>query len=492
MIAMWMSAALAGDPVDQVGRVEIVASRRDDWDVVPLGRDGALLVGHDKDGFTFSRYDTDFKALWSSDWAPDDKLDREGTWVDGGAAWMLMHRGRDKEFIILRLDLATGATRELPFTAPDKESDLDLVVQGDDAWVTGVTHGTWDWIRGAPGILLHADLRAGVVEPMDIAAAIDADKAWLHHLQQSPAGIALTVSVDKKRHRTLYVVPVHGGNLGKPLVVAPGDDDDKNLLTATRIDTPDGPIALGTYANGDKHFGSQGMYLAGFPAGASPWMHYQSFTSFKHFFDYLPEKRRARLAKRIEKKGEEGDDLDLAYNLYLHAPMILGDRLVLVAEAYYPQFHTVTTTRTQTVNGMTQTVTTTSQVFDGWRYTHAVVAAFDRHGELLWDSSVPIGDVLSPTVREQVAVSVVGNHIRMLYCVAGKVYAIEADGNDVHGQKAAQRLEADDEDATVKTSWDSHSVWWYDDWFLLWGYERIKGQDGRKTVFAFTKVGPHV
>jgi hypothetical protein len=49
---------------------------------------------------------------------------------------------------------------------------------------------------------------------------------------------------------------------------------------------------------------------------------------------------------------------------------------------------------------------------------------------------------------------------------------------------------AEGEDATVKTSWDSHAAWWYDDWFLLWGYERVKEAKKRRTVFAFSKVGP--
>jgi hypothetical protein len=486
------SGAFAGEVVDQAARHAILVDRRDSWNVVPLGKEGLLLIGADRSAsaFTFSRYDTDFRPTWTRDFEAPDRAALVDTWVDGGAAWLLLHRGRQTDFGLVRVDLATGEPTWQAVDPGVKAHSFDaLLVRGKDLYVAAIESG-WDILRGGRGSLVHVDLPSKRAEMVDLMGAVGSDRAWLSRLVSTPDGVGVTVAVDEKRHRTLYVVGLDGAKTKPPLVVAPGDLDDTNLLTGVAIPTGgERSLVVGTWANSARGWGSQGMYLAGFEGTTRSWLAYHSFTEFQHFFDYLPDKLRERIARRVERKQAQSDDVDLGYLLDLHAPMVLGDRVVLVAEAYYPEYHTYTTTQTTTVNGVTTTTTTTHQVFDGWRYTHAAVAAFDLQGALLWDASLPIGNVLSPTVREQVAVSLAGDHIEMMYCVAGKVYVATADGNAMHGEKVSQRLEAE-EDETIKTSWDSHAAWWYDDWFLLWGFERVEGEGGMHTEFTFAKVRP--
>jgi hypothetical protein len=492
LLSLAHAAETTTTPVTQADRVEIVADKRDDWNVVPLGRDGLLLTGSDAkaDGFTFSRYSTELHPLWTTDWVPPTDMNIEDVAVEGGAAWFLMHKTRKKDFTVLEVSLADGATQAIPLLSPVKTLLLDgLLVHGTEAYLLAMT-STRDFFRGTTGVLLHVDLPTRTTDMVAVPAA-GKNELRLDHLVSGPGpdDIALTGAVERKHHRTMYVLDLEHGAVKHTLEVAPALNEEKNLLTATRVRTTgDDSLVVGTFASGEKDYAAQGMYVAGYNGNTQAWTRYHSFTSFKHFFDYLPDKLRARVERKIEKRADKGLDLDLNYMLDLHAPMVLGDRYVMVAEAYYPEYHTYSQTYTTTVNGVTTTQTRTYQVFDGYRYTHAVVAAFDKQGQLLWDSSVPIGNVLSPTVREQVAVQVLGDHIKMMYCVAGKVYALEADGNEVHGEKAEQRLVAEDEDEQVKTSWNSHSAWWYDDWFLVWGFERIKGDDGKRTVFAFTKA----
>jgi len=489
MFAALLPLALAApSAVSQVLRHEIVADRRDAWEVVPLGAEGLLLVGSDDrgDAFTFTRYDANFAPLWTKDWAPPERAEVRGAWVDGGDAWLLLHR-RGADFTVLGIDLTTGEPTAFSLTSPVKKTrEVEgLFVRGDDAWLTAGPAAV-DPVEGAEGTLVHVDLTAGSAEALDIAGLVGEPRMRLRHVQATAEGVSVVATVDTQRHRALFVVDVKGRDLEGALAMAPPEEDNTNLLGALRVPaSTGGDLVVGTYAQGARDTGAQGLFLARFVEGRQDWLRYHSFLSFQHFFDYLPEPMRERLARRIEKKAEKGVELDLGYRLSLHAPLIVGGRYVIVGEAYYPQYHTVTTTTT--ANGTT--TRTSHEVFDGWRYTHAIVAAFDPLGELVWDASVPIGNVLSATVRDQVAVSVEGDHVHMLYCVGGKVYSLEADGNEVSGEKAEQRLIAAGGDAAVKTSWESRAAWWYDDWFLLWGYERIKEKGARRTVFAFSKVG---
>jgi hypothetical protein len=486
-VLLQLQLAHAAPAVSQVLRREIVADRRDAWEVVPLGAEGLLLVGSDDrgDAFTFTRYDADFAPLWTRDWAPPVKVELRGAWVDGGDAWLLLH-GRGADFTVLGVDLATGEPTAFPLTSPVKRTrEVEgLFVRGDDAWLTA-GRGAIDPVEGGDGTLVHVDLPAGTVEALDVAGLVGAKDVRIRHVQPTAEGVSVVATLDTQRHRTLYVVDVKGGDMSGALALSPPEEDDTNLLGALRVPaSTGGDLVVGTYAQGATDVGAQGMFLARYVDGRPDWLRYHSFLSFQHFFDYLPPAMRERLDRRIERKAEKGLELDLGYRVSLHAPLVIGNRYVLVGEAYYPQYHTVTTTTT--ANGTT--TSTSHQVFDGWRYTHAVVAAFDQLGDLMWDASVPIGNVLSPTIRDQVAVSVEGDHVHMLYCVGGKVYSLQADGDEVSGEKAEQRLIATGGDATVKASWESRAAWWYDDWFLLWGYERIKEKGARRTVFAFSKV----
>src|SRR5690606_31095835 len=56
-------------------------------------------------------------------------------------------------------------------------------------------------------------------------------------------------------------------------------------------------------------------------------------------------------------------------------------RYVLVAEAYHATYYTHT--YTTYVNGVNQTHY--SRVFNGYKYTHAVVLGLDQFGKKLWD-----------------------------------------------------------------------------------------------------------
>lgn len=490
-----LRAAAADEPaVSQADRVEIVASRRDDWKVIPLGQDGLLLVGEDKGGqLTLSRYDTDFKLLWTRDWEASARAEMEGSWVEGGAAWFLLHRYKKASFTLLRVDLETGKPTARELRSPVKTKwATGLLVDQEDAYLMALSK-TRELFGGDTGSLLHVDLGTNEVARVDVAEAAGVDELRFERLTAGPepGHVSITGAVDERRNRTLYVLDLKDGRVSGALTVRPDEGDEQNLLRATKIPLAgDDALVVGTWASGLRDLMAQGMYLSRYDGNNREWIRYHDFTSFQHFFDYLPEGRRARMQRKIERKAKNDQDVELDYLLRLHAPMLLTDRTVLVAEAYYPEYRTYTTTTTTTVNGVTTTRTTTTRVFAGFRYTHAVVAAFDQQGQLLWDASVPIGNVLSPTVRDHVAVQVQGDHIRMLYCVSGKVYTLEAYGDEVRGEKAEQRLLGESEDEKVKASWGSRSAWWYDDWFLVWGHERVKGDGERRTVFAFTKVGP--
>lgn len=486
---MWvLSAFVAGaEPLEQIQRYEVQVSGYDRWDVLPLGADGLVLVGQDERGAAFGvrKLDASFHDVWSGEYTPEKRDRLVDTAANAREVWLAFLRPGATEFTVVGFDRATGARTVIPCAAPKRLVEIEGLTVDDagHAWVLAV----FDARRR--GDLLAIDLDAKRVTPLDVAGQIGVDKGWFQALTTGPDrdDRSVTVLSTDARENTLWLVPFGTEGVGRALTLQGGAN---NLLTATRLPAPDGQrgLVIGTYASGGTDRMAQGMFLGGYEGDRGTWTKTHSFTTFDHFFDYLSEKRQERIRRAMERKAEGGGELELNYQLLLHGPLVLDDRVVVVAEAYYPQYHTYTTTQTSTVNGVTTTKTTTYVIFDGWRYTHATVAAFDLDGDRLWDASLPIGDVLLPQIRPVADVVPAADHLTVMYATGGKVYSVRADAAGVAGERGEQAIEAPEEDEVVKRGWGSYSQWWHDDVFLVWGFERVKGDEGRRTVFSFSAM----
>lgn len=483
------SPTALADPLEQTSRVELSLEGFDRWDVIPLGADGLVLVGQEDkgDGFQLRKLDTGFTLQWTSDYHPDGKVRFTDAAVSDEAVWLAFSRPGRESFTLVGFDRASGERVEIPCEASDRLVDLDGLVVDDDghAWALGIMDAR------RRGDLVAIDLRAKTATPMHVADALGDRKMYFQQIVTGPGEddrAVTTLRAEKKRFE-LQIVPFGPEGLSAPLTLPPPTDQEVNLLSGVRVPVEgDRGMVLGTYASGLKGRMAQGMFVGQYEGQAPTWMKYHSFTSFDHFFDYLPDRKRERILATADRKSEAGKDLDLNYLLLPHAPLILPDRTVLVAEAYYPKYHQYTTTSTSTVNGKTTTTTTVHTVFDGWMFTHAVVAAFSPTGERLWDASAPIGNVLLPQVRPVVTVLPQGDRVTIVYPSKGKIYSVVADAMGVTGERGEQAPETEEEGERVKTSWDSHAAWWYDDVFLLWGFEKVKGDGGRRTVFSFSTL----
>ena len=112
------------------------------------------------------------------------------------------------------------------------------------------------------------------------------------------------------------------------------------------------------------------------------------FVSLDNFFAFLTEKEQKKIAQKVERKEEKGKTHKVKYRLLIHDVISRQGQYVMVGEAYYPVY------RTERVNDIygRRGFYTNRVVFDGYQYTHAVVAVFDKSGQLIWDNSFKIDD----------------------------------------------------------------------------------------------------
>jgi hypothetical protein len=215
----------------------------------------------------------------------------------------------------------------------------------------------------------------------------------------------------------------------------------------------------------------------------------------------MNSRQQERMEKRIKKRKQQGKDLKLQYRLLVHDIIQRNGQYIMVAEAYYPEYRN----SNYYAPGMFgygygyygygySPYGRNTPIFDGWVYTHAVIAGFDMQGNLLWDNSFEINDVKTYSLREKVKVSFAQDNIVLAYSHKGMLKTKIIHGNDIVEGKEDMPLRAEYEGDVVRKSSVDNVDYWYQNNFLAWGYQKIRNQKdeqvkGRRNVFYFSKVG---
>lgn len=465
------------------GRVEIeVSSKREDWVVEPIGEDGLILIGGDKAGreWTFSRYDANFEPQWSIDWDASDKHTLLERYDTEHALWALF-RARSGDLKLVGVGIEDGEQAVFALDVPRKARwAKELIIDGEQAYTLALRRPS---TYAGEGWLMRIDLRTGSSSVLPVAETAGEREVSFQRLAADGDTVHLVGITQQRGRHTLHLMTVDGEQLTlhQQLQDSTGE---RNLLTAQRVPTQQGDLVIGTYAQRKKGDAAQGMYVVGYQGDQVAFERYHSFSTFSNFFDYLPERRQERLERRQERREESGGDLSLSYQLNVHDVIEKDDRYLMVADAYHAEYQTQTRTVTVTQNGQTTTQTEYYQVFVGYRFTHAVVAAFSRSGELLWDASFPIKNVLTPRVEDRVQVHDDGDQLAMVYAWGGKLYTRIATPDGIAEDKTEQ------EEDGVQRGWASDVEHWYDDQFLMWGFQKVKEDGDKRKVFAFARVAP--
>lgn len=262
-----------------------------------------------------------------------------------------------------------------------------------------------------------------------------------------------------------------------------------NSGSATKIDE-NTTIVTGTYNNKSNALYNQGLYFGMMQDQKLKYVKYYSFTGFEHFFDYMNERAQDKIEKKIRRKKAKGTDLKVNYRLLTHPVRKLGENYLTLSEAYYPQYRTVY--RTVYVNGVP--TTQSYQVFDGWRYTHAVLACFDPEGNLLWDHCFPIWNILTFNLKRYVRLGILDDEsVEVVLAYGSAIKTMTIKDGEVKKDVSVDYIQTLNEDDRIKWTSSAGIEFWYDNYWIAWGYQKIKNEDPRaadrrRWVFYFNKV----
>lgn len=214
------------------------------------------------------------------------------------------------------------------------------------------------------------------------------------------------------------------------------------------------------------------------------------FTEFDRFYRYL--RRPAEIAPRrslLRRGDREPSDYSSDHNLLSHEILKHNGEYIFMAEAYYPEYRTVTT---MVYDYYGRPYPSTYSVFEGFRYLTTFIAGFDESGELKWNNDLELTDKLTQSLRERVTPYTVDSTSLMLCYVDGDRIAYKMiDRGQSLSNVAYAKVDPLSKHDKVQRESNSYILPWHKDYFLIYGYQTVRNtytSERARNIFYMSKM----
>ena len=247
-------------------------------------------------------------------------------------------------------------------------------------------------------------------------------------------------------------------------------------------------IFTGTYSTKGNTV-SQGLYFCESESGNVNFVEYYNFTDLENFFTYISERKQERIEKKKERKKAKGKELSYNYLIADHPIILLDEGYLFIGEAYYPTYRTEYYTTYS--NGVP--VTRTRRVFDGYQYTHAVVARYDKQGKMVWDQIFELYPSYKPFHVKRFISIAEGDQTALNLVFANNKRLVSksiSHEGEVLSERESEEIETGYEGDKTKSSFSNIS-YWYDNYFIAYGKQKIKNKDKdekKRKVYFISKI----
>jgi hypothetical protein len=202
------------------------------------------------------------------------------------------------------------------------------------------------------------------------------------------------------------------------------------------------------------------------------------------------EKDIAAINKKASKKNQPVNEYVSGVNLLVHPLMVYPDQVIFMGESYVPEYHPENFTEFDFYG---RPYINTYNVFDGYRYTSAIIAGFDKTGNLKWDNSMEIRNLISPILISRVNFFCKpSDTIILCYASEARIASKIIKGNQVVEKLDFSALEQMSPEDKMLSDTKNFMVPWYGPFFLCYGYQEIKNinssENKKRLVYYFTKV----
>lgn len=483
-------------PSDQPLRIEIpVKSDKETYRLIPCDSSGVMLffksieqVEVSKTKWYFSFYDRHLQVSWTKGIALDENMEfRFQEFHQDTLVLLFVNTGKKKgsgpDVQVLSVFITKGNFMMNQGNLPDNAEVVFFSFSRQQAWLGLQT-------KNAPGQLLSLNLARGNRRLFLLGEGNLINLRWLSADPVGPFVKAVVTRQSSKKSWEHYLVCYDStGKITTESLIGTMTPE-RNYTGFQSYSLGNGKdLILGTYGlNGERE--SSGLFAQSLSSDGT-----RKSTDFYHFLDLqhasalLSEKDVISLKKKALKKNKTGGDYPLDFNLLLHEVFLWKDDFILCGEIYNPQYHTESFTDFDFYG---RPYSNSYSVFDGYRFTHAVIAGFSREGLLKWDNSLDFRNLVSFELNNKLCLFPAGENLVLCYLSDGRIgYKI------IHAKEVVEKpefipVEMLHPGDKLMTETRSRMIPWYGSYFLCSGYQEIKNvsldSNNKRLVFYFVKI----
>lgn len=521
-----MLAILGHSSIAQsVKRVEIpVPANSTEVFTIPLNQQGVIVLNQiNKTNYTLTRFDTNLEKLWTVNGTMDASLDYVKHSYDGNNLYLLFSRYRSNVYEVVKVNIGPGFIEKYQIMSVDRMEVSDFQALKFSVFIGGV-------VNSQP-VILFTNLieRKTIILPSALKNQAEIQSMELDTTTDI-LNVTYAVGTKGKNYQLVLKTFDENGKIVSQIAMNP-DNEFAMMNGRLNLVSDSTEVMFGTYGHknsigSSRGPTSQGIYFSKLVDNEVADLKFYSFTAFKNFFNFMPNRQRERQEKKILDKKEKGEDLRLDYRLIVHDVIKKDGKYIMVAEAFYPEYRNNNFSPYGFGNswnswgspyssfynpyrwgygnyglyspfssyyspwGWGNRNYNNAQTFDGWVYTHAVVAAFDEKGNLLWDNSIELKDVKEQKLTEKVKASVKGDEIVLSYSNKGQIFTKIIQAEKVLEETQNKPIDTQLEGDKVKQTSSDNIDFWYNNYFLASGYQKISNdlEGGKRNVYYLNKV----
>jgi hypothetical protein len=447
--------------------------------------------------WVFIFYDKDLKAQWSKEIPVVQNLTFKEHQIEGENVYLAFlnndkSRADAYNFQLLQINIFDASFSHTGVFIPEKAQLVSYEV-AENTLTLGLNY----WKEKA--LVLIKDIQTG----KESKISFEESPTFLEDVKISADGkqvfIALNVYTSRKRSSLYLNNYTLDGSLKESVSIVPAREFEKLMNAQINLEEDGSIYLLGTFNSlngklsrseeGGPGEESEGFYVAKVSDGEQKFVKSGSLLDFKNFAEILNNQELADIKNIIEKNNKKDKSQSVNYEFLIHKMYKDGDEFIMLAEAYYPEYHQVST---MSYDFYGRPMPYYYNIFDGFRYFNAFIVSFDQDGNLNWSNGIKIWDMLSLKLLRKVEVYKDADDIVMFYNHEGDIISKVVNGynevGDVEKTKIATSYSGD-----VQIEAGGGMIrHWYDGFFIAYGYQTLRnstlGGGSKRRVFYMNKL----
>ena len=485
--------------VIQTGRIEVpIQLDIESYSAISLDTSGIALyrsfTGGKEDQLELVRLDTALHQLWNGFLSVPRGLSLVHAKTSDGKIYFF-YKNRTptiKDFTVIVVAIRNGTYLSFSIKNLIQFNASEFIVSKDAILIGG-------YFNFRP-ILLHYSIRD---QHSRILPGFLNEPGELTQIKTYPDGnVDVIVSAkNNSRKKCLWIRHFdNAGDLMKTVVLEP--DENKNLIfgRAAKMDN-DNQVIVGVYGRNSDY--SRGIFVAEVNSYGEYVIRYYNYADLQNFFHYMKAKREKRIKDRIERKRIKGKKIKFNYRFLVHEVIPYGNQFVMLGEAFYPTYSNrsnyygspIMTGYSPWNYGLNSrsfynTPYRSDVVFDGFKYTHAVVLGFDSTAKLVWDNSFEINGLKSFQLEQFVKLVPERSKIAMLYIYENEIRSkIIKDNNVIEGTVQNPIVTFGQGKYSKIKVRSSKLEYWYANHLFVYGVQDLTDDDDNvRKVFFINKL----